>query len=91
MDVLSDPKDPSDVDDVSWDWTANLGAETVASHVVKAFPSSLTIDSSAEDAGVVSARVSGGVNGQAYELTCRIVTSGGRVLERSAILQVVQR
>lgn len=91
MQILSDPKDPSDVDDIAWDWTANLGVETIASHLVKAFPSSLTVDSSAEDAGTVSARVSGGVNGTAYELTCRIVTSGGRVLERSAILQVVNR
>lgn len=77
-------KDPAAVLDYAWDWATNwlAAGETISSHTVTA-TAGLTVDSSNESAGVVTAWLSGGTAGSDYVVTCQIVTNAGRTDERS--------
>jgi hypothetical protein len=84
-------KDPEDLDDFGIDWTAKLlGAETIAS-VVWIVPAPLVKASEAINGAVTLIRLSGGVSGAAYTVTCRMTSSTGRQLDRSARLLVIER
>jgi len=85
-------KDPNAVLDYSWDWTDWLAPMTdaISSFTVLA-SSGLTVVSSAVDAGIVSAFLSGGVLGAVETATCRIVTTGGRTDDRTIYLRIVER
>lgn len=82
-------KDPADVDYRSIDWNDELGTdgETISS-VAWTIPSGLTAGAQYHAAGVATTWLSGGTAGTEYVVTCRITTSAGRVLERSARLVV---
>lgn len=76
-------KDPAAVLDYAFDWSVWLATgETISSHVVTV-ATGLTKDSDAEDAGIVTAWLSGGAVGTDYTVACKIVTSGGRTDERT--------
>ena len=72
-----------------------LQGETISSHSVSVSPSGeLTVDTSNTDAvtirgvsydanTVVNARLSAGTANEDYTVTCQVVTSAGRTLERS--------
>ena len=84
-------KDPQATLDYAFDWTAWLAdTETITSHTVTA-ATGLTLVSSAEDTGVVTAWLSGGTLDEIYTVTCHIVTSMGRIDDRSILVRVVQR
>lgn len=80
-------KDPSDVLDYSIDWSSALGADTISS-VTWTVPSGLAMESQSNTTTAATIWLSGGAAGTVYEVTCRIVTAGGREIERSASLRV---
>lgn len=85
---LFDPKDPSDVDDFAFDWTDSLDVgETISLFEVSA-TGSLTVGAVANNSGVIVARISGGDAVNKEEIVCKITTSAGRVLERTATVLV---
>lgn len=84
-------KDPDATLDYAFDWSSWLAAgETITTPTVTA-ETGLTLDSSSEAAGIVTAWVSGGTAGNNYTLACRITTSAGRTDERTMRLIVRQR
>jgi hypothetical protein len=96
FDTTTDPnrptidKDPDAILTYSWDWTAWLDGDTIASYVVTS-QTGLTIDSDNQVAGVVSAVVSGGNPGRLMWATCSIVTVLGQTDERTMYFNVIKR
>jgi hypothetical protein len=84
-------KDPADVLDYALNWSDQLAlispADTISS-ATWAVPAGLTAGPQFVLGGVATAWLSGGVAGTDYTITCRIVTAGGRTLERNVKLQV---
>lgn len=95
-------KDPDAVLDYQWDWRALThevpnaksdwlaASETITSYTVTV-PSGITLDSSSESDGAVTAWLSGGTAGQSYEVTCSIVTSHGREDDRTITITCKER
>jgi hypothetical protein len=83
-------KDPSAVLDYAWDWATWLGVDTIAESTVTA-GSGLTLDSSSNTTTKVTAWLSGGTAGVEYDVTCRVVTAGGRTDERTIAVRVEER
>lgn len=84
-------KDPDAVLDYTWDWNRWLQqGESITAHTIIA-PSGITLDTSGTDAGLVTAWLRGGTNGQTYAVTCRIETDQGRTDDRSIAIWVKDR
>ena len=84
-------KDPSAILDWAFDWTDWLAAaETITDHTITA-DTGLTVDSSTEDAGVVTVWLSGGTAGENYKVACLVETSAGRTDERTIWIKVTNR
>ncbi len=84
-------KDPSAILDWAFDWTDWLAAaETITDHTITA-DTGLTVDSSTEDAGVVTVWLSGGTAGENYKVACLVTTSAGRTDERTIWIKVTNR
>lgn len=83
-------KDPSEVLDYQVDFTAALGSDTITgSPVVTA--SGVTVAGSpapSQAAGVVTFWLTGGTAGTTGIVTVRVVTTGGRTIERSASIYI---
>jgi len=75
-------KDPSAVLDYRIDWSTWLGADTI-SIVTWSVPTGITKVSSSNDSTSATIWLSGGTAGTIYEVTCRIVTAGGRTDDRT--------
>lgn len=96
--VLSGPLDPSDVDDVLFDFTDRLDGTTISTlNYVHAQPASIALQyaeilpaSGGANTGV-GVQVSGAVVNTQYRLTAQVVTSDNRVLTRSLILPCAYR
>lgn len=95
-------KDPNAVLDYKFDFAASTNGsgdedylasgETISTATVTA-ETGLTVDSSAKsdnDTSVV-AWLSGGTDGEDYDVTCRIVTSASRTDDRTIVIKVRQR
>jgi hypothetical protein len=84
-------KDPSDNLDYSIDWTDQLALpstpDTIAT-VAWTVPAGLTAGAQYHASGIATTWLSGGTAGTEYVVACRITTSAGRVIERSARLAV---
>jgi len=85
-------KDPDAVLDYTFDWAAWLTdiSDTLASHTVEV-PAGITLDSSSISGTKVIAWISGGTAGTSYQITCRIVTTGGRTDDRSVFITIAER
>jgi hypothetical protein len=95
-------KDPSAILDWAFDWkplthgvsgaTSDWLAtgETITDYTITA-DTGLTVDSSTEDAGVVTVWLSGGTVGEWYDIACKITTSAGRTDERTLSIQIQER
>lgn len=84
-------KDPADVLDYGLDWSDQLALVTPADTISSAtwtVPAGLTSGAQFLVGGVATIFLSGGTAGTDYTITCRIVTTGGRTLERSVNLHV---
>ena len=83
--------DTESVLDYSTSWASWLSdGETITSYVVTV-PAGLTKASDSEDAGVVTAWISGGTAGENYRVEYKITTSAGRTDERSITISVRER
>ncbi len=87
-------KDPADVLDYGLDWAEALNqtspADTISS-TTWTVPAGLTAGAQFVVGSVATTWLSGGAagaEGADYTITCRIVTAGGRTLERSVKLMV---
>jgi hypothetical protein len=71
-------KDPRAKKDYSWSWTAWLAlvSDTLSSYTIDV--DGVTLVSDTNNAGVVTAWISGGTAGQIATATCHIITTGGR-------------
>lgn len=86
-------KSPGDVRRFAMDFSSlpELASGTIASITsITASPDGLTLSSQQIDSGSksVSCIISGGVNGKPYNVTFKVVTSGGQTLERTGTLYV---
>lgn len=64
--------------------------ETVSAFTITA-DTGLTVDSSSESDGLITAWLSGGTDGQKYEVSCEFETSKGRTDVRRVVVEVVLR
>ena len=80
-------KDPDDVVDYAFNWSAWLGADTIYSDTVTV-ESGITKDSDSDTTTVVTVWLSGGTNGTSYKVTSKITTAGGRTKTASIIINV---
>lgn len=84
-------KDPEAVVDFAFDWSTWLASGDTIDTFTVTVPSGITLDSSSEASGVVTAWISGGTAGTTYIVECKIVTTQGRTDERSRPLDVFER
>lgn len=86
-------KDPDSRLDYEMDWTDWLreGETITAFEVFNASAPGLTIGAVFQANGKVVWRVSGGILGAAYIVTCRVTTSADRADDRSVRFRVGQR
>jgi hypothetical protein len=75
-------KDPNSIKDYTWDWTSDLGGDTVLAAQVTALPSDLTISAPTITSTHVSVNISGGVLGVKYRVTCRVSTNNSRTFDK---------
>lgn len=80
---------PDDVRDLTFGFTKFLG-RTGDSIADATFTSTagITLGASSTTLGTATVRVSGGTDGADYRVTCRVTTSSGQIVNRSALLQV---
>ena len=83
-------KDPQAVLDYEIDWSDWLGADTIASSSWTV-PSGLTEEDSSDTTTAATVWLSGGTAGTNYDVTCEIVTDGGRTDDRTITIQVKQK
>jgi hypothetical protein len=87
---LSFTKDPDAILDYSVDWTSWLGSDTISS-VVWTVATGLTQVLTSNTGYVATIWLSGGTDGQSYDIICRITTAGGRTDDRTFTIVVRQR
>lgn len=69
---------------------AEAVGETISSFLITP-PAGITVNSSSETDGAVTAWVSGGTLGEHYPIKCKITTSSGRIDERTIDLTIIER
>jgi len=94
------PKDPNEVIDYMIDWAhmehgspgalESLGNDTITGTPLWIVPVGITLDSQANNTTTTTGFFSGGTASTDYVITVRITTVGGRTLERSIIIPVVE-
>lgn len=85
-------KDPDATLDYGFDWATDgwLGSDTIAS-ATWVVPSGLTKGSETNTTTTATVWLSGGTVATDYTVTCRITTAGGRIDDRSLLIQVRNR
>ena len=83
-------KDPDEVLDFEVDWTSRIGVDTIST-VTWTVPAGLTKVSQAIAGKVAGVFLSGGTDGQSYNVGCRVVTAGGRTYDETIVLPVRTR
>lgn len=85
-------KDPDEVLDYEIDWSARLNGDTiVSSDFILPSGASLVEDSASHTTTTTTIWLSGGADGQAYEVTNRIVTNAGRTMDQTIRLKLKTR
>lgn len=90
--MISMVKDPDAVLDFSFDWGSKwlTEGETITEVFVDV-EESLNVDSVVQVGGLVTVWLSGGVTGENCALRCRVVTTSGRVDDRTMTIRVRER
>lgn len=83
-------KDPDEVLDYEFDWSARLADDTISA-VTWTVPAGLTKDSQSVTGAVAVVWLSGGTDGEAYDIGCRVETAGGRTYDETIRLPVRTR
>lgn len=93
-----EPKDPNDTVDYHVNWTRTLTrmGDTIQSSTWPVIDAGITIGSAppylpSNTSMVATAWFSGGTAGTTYRATNRIVTTGGRTLDRTIEIRVMDR
>ena len=81
-------KDPSAVLDFIVNWTDYLDGDTIST-AAATVPAGITLDSEANTTTTHTMWLSGGTEGNAYDIVSQIVTVGGRTDERTIRINVV--
>lgn len=91
MQIYPETKDPSETKDYSFDFRPRLASgETIVSHIITFIDAAgTTSPSNSEASGVVSVWLSGGTHLARAIYLIRVTTNGGRVLEESFAVDVV--
>jgi hypothetical protein len=85
------PKDPQATLRHSISWASWLqDGEAITAQSMTA-PDGITVDQVTQADGVVSYRISGGIDRKDYVVACRVETSQGRIDERSVLYRVRER
>lgn len=83
-------KHPGDDLDYGFDWTKLLGDDTIQESTMSV-PDGLVEGDSDHDNMTSFVWLSGGTEGETYQVTNRIVTAGGRAIHRSMRIQITDR
>lgn len=88
-----DPKDPSDISYLNFNWGAwlNPGAAVSAILSVSSSPSGLTLGTATLGGNTVVVPISGGTAGTTYTVSCKITSTDGITVQRSGYLPVQTR
>lgn len=83
-------KDPDEVLDYQIDWSARLAGDTITgSEWIVA--EGITRDSDSHTSSATTIWLSGGTVGDRYDMTNRITTAGGRVMDQSVRLKIKEK
>lgn len=80
-------KDPNAVLDFAINWTTWLNGDTIATSTFTV-PSGITKDSQSNSTTIATVWLSGGTEGQAYDVLNRITTAGGRTEDKTIMIYV---
>ncbi len=83
-------KDPDEVLDYEIDWTARLAGDTIASSTWTV-PSGLTGSSQTHTDTTATTWLAEGTAGESYSILNRVVTSGGRTMDQTVTIKIVDR
>ena len=83
-------KDPAEVIDFAFDWSDELGADTISTSTWAA-DAGITIDADSETATVATVTLSGGTAGTDYMVTNTVVTDGAKTHLRTFHVKVRNR
>ena len=78
---------PSDVLDYKFDWTSELGNDTISSSEWSV-DAGMTIDSDTHNDSIATVWLSGGVSGSVYKAVNKITTANARTISRSLAIRV---
>lgn len=84
-------KDPNETLDYLVDWTEYLGSDDIATSTWSTSQENVDVVSSTNTAKTTTGWVSGGADGDKVYVSNRIVTVGGRTVERSFTLRIKDR
>lgn len=83
-------KDPDAELDYRLDWSAWLDGDTISTSTWSA-DTGITVTTSTSTTATATVWLAGGTLGQAYTVTNRVVTAGGRTDERSFLVVITER
>lgn len=83
------PKDPSEVIDLTIDWSDTLATGDEIDTSTWSVPAGITEDATANTTTTTTITVSGGTDGESYLLTNLIVTTGGKTHEQTRTVSVL--
>lgn len=83
-------KDPDAELDYRLDWSAWLDGDTISTSTWSA-DTGITVTTSTSTTTTATVWLAGGTLGQAYTVTNRVVTAGGRTDERSFLVVITER
>ena len=84
-------KDPDEILDFEVDWTSRIGASDTIASVTWTVPGGIAKTSQNLAGKVAAVWLSGGTDGQSYNVGCRVVTTGGRTYDETIVLPVRTR
>ena len=80
--TLITPKDPDDIDDLTWEWVDRLTTgETISTFTATVASGDVTVGTTSISGTNTIARISGGTAATRADIRGRIVTSAGRQLD----------
>lgn len=88
MAITKIPKQPTEVLDYDFDYSAWLVITDEISAATITVPSGITLDSYSFTDTVVKIWLSGGTDGETYKITCLVTTSAGRKKEKELRIKV---
>ena len=91
--ICSFTKDPDSTLDYQMDWTTFLATDTIAlsEWSVAGYDSNLIVDSSSKTTSTSTVWLSGGTVNVKYNVTNKVTTASGRIIERSFTMLIVQK